>query len=128
MAKESIIQRVKECYLCRIEAENVGYYGELTDKGLHQHHIMFGTANRQIADKWGVWCWLCPDHHEHGPAAVHRCRESDLLLKKTAQKEFEKLYSHEKWMQLFGENYLSNYLSSQENVKKSQEMGIWFID
>lgn len=132
MSKSIVQPTLKECLLCRRDAEEAGYYGILSAAGLHKHHIMFGTANRKLAEKYGVWCWLCPGHHEFGPEAVHRCRETDLYLKKLAQTRFEEIYSHEKWMELFGKNYLSNYLSSeinsQEDAKKSQEVGFWFID
>ena len=44
---KSIVQREKECYICRYLAGEQGYYGELPSTGLHRHHIMFGTANRK---------------------------------------------------------------------------------
>lgn len=70
---------------------------------LDLHHVMHGFANRKIADKWGIWCWLRHDIHMD----LHdRDKELDLQLKQEAQEAFEKLYSHEKWMELFGKNYL----------------------
>ena len=96
----------KECYFCRALAEEEGYYGDLTDKGLHKHHIMHGTANRRLADKYGLWVWLCPEHHELGPEAVHRNRKIDLLLIRIGQKAFEIEYGHAKWMEVFAKNYI----------------------
>jgi hypothetical protein len=33
-------------------------------------------------------------------------KEADLRLKRVAQITFEAKYSHEKWMEVFGKNYL----------------------
>ena len=58
---KSIIQtgRIKECYLCREEADRLGYYGELPHTGLHRHHFMHGTANRRKAEQYGLWAYVC---------------------------------------------------------------------
>ena len=108
MAK-SIIQdqRIKECYLCRQQADRIGYFGELKSWGLHKHHCMHGTANRKLAEKDGLWVYLCEEkHHEHGPEAPHDNPEVDLQLKQIAQQAFEKKRSHEEWMLRYGKNYL----------------------
>lgn len=55
---KSIMQSKKECYLCRKDAAALDYYGELTDRGLDKHHIMYGRGSRQLSEHWGVWCWL----------------------------------------------------------------------
>jgi hypothetical protein len=109
---KSIIQRrtdklSRECYLCREEADEAMYYGELPHTGLHRHHIMFGTANRKKAEKYGLWCYVCQErHHEHGREAPHANREVDLHLKQIAQMKFEETHPHELWMSEFGKNYL----------------------
>lgn len=105
MAK-SIMQTKKECYLCREYANRVGIYGSLPPKQLHKHHIMHGTANRRLAEKYGVWCYLCLNHHEIGPEAVHNNADVDRHLKELAQEEFEKRYTRQFWMFTFGKNYL----------------------
>lgn len=105
--QEHTRQYERECFLCRIEAEKKGYYGELTPYGLHKHHFMHGTANRKKAEHFGLWAYVCEArHHEHGPEAPHANREVDLFLKRIAQEKFEEKYSHEEWMQEFGKNYL----------------------
>jgi hypothetical protein len=64
---------------------------------------MAGTGNRKIADKWGVWCWLRHDIHMD----LHdRNKELDYQLKQEAQRAFEKLYGHERWMELFRKNFI----------------------
>lgn len=42
----------------------------------------------------------------YGKDAVHRDNDVDLALKKIGQKSFEQIYSHEKFMEVFGKNYL----------------------
>ncbi len=105
MAK-SIMQKNKECYLCRKQAGLSGYYGPLSVAGLECHHIMHGTANRKISEKYGLKVWLCVRHHREGPEAVHTNRDIDLELIKDGQTKFEELYSHDEWMSAFMKNYL----------------------
>ncbi len=126
MSKSIVQPQVKECLLCRRESEETGYYGPLPAAGLHRHHIMFGTANRKLSEKFGLWCWLCPDHHEHGPAAVHRNRETDLYLKRLAQERFEELMSHDDWMRIFGRNYIET--TKKEPKIETKGEGFYFIE
>ena len=87
----------RECFLCRLKTS-----ANLPHKGLHKHHMIHGTANRRLAEKWGLWCYLCHEHHEQ----LHDHNEDDLFLMQVAQGRFEKLYDHDKWMEIFGKNYL----------------------
>jgi len=108
---KSIIQKgkIKECFLCREEADRIGYYGELPHTGLHRHHFLHGTANRKKAEQYGLWAYMCAArHHEYGPEAPHADAGVDKRLKQTAQRIFEERYSHELWMQEFGKNYLED--------------------
>lgn len=104
---KSILQDKKECALCRREA--TPFYtpwDQLPYNGLERHHVMHGTANRAKAEKWGLWVWLCHNHHTGSKVAVHMNREMDLELIKMAQGVFERKYDHETWMREFGKNYL----------------------
>ncbi len=92
MAK-SIICNIKECYFC----------GSRTN--LHKHHIM-GGPNRPLAEKDGLWVYLCQPHHIYSPDAVHVNIKRNLELKKIAQRAYEKLYGHDKWMSRYSKNYL----------------------
>lgn len=77
----------------------------MTD-GLQKHHIVYGTANRKKSDKYGLTVWLIPEYHT-GQYGVHGGNKAlDLELKQLAQREFEKVYSHDEWMIVFGRNYL----------------------
>lgn len=104
---KSILQNKKECYLCRKKADLVGWDEELSEKGLHRHHIVFGTADRNISEQYGVWCWVCADkHHEHGPESPHQNREVAELLIKDAQEKFERIHGHDKWMNLYKRSWI----------------------
>lgn len=67
---------------------------------------MHGTANRKQSEKYGLKVWLCCEDHRTGKEAVHRCREIDLKLICIAQRKFEELYGHDKWMEVFMKNYI----------------------
>ena len=95
MGKEvrSILQREKRCRIC----------GKLTD--LQLHHVMSGTANRKLSDKYGLVVWLCMEHHT-GPNGVHMNRKLGDSMKGLAQIAFEAMHRHAEWMDLFKKNYL----------------------
>lgn len=103
---KSILQDTKECFICRIEATIRGYTGELTDRGLHNHHIFFGTANRPISEKYGLKVYLCNGHHEDHKRGVHHNRPLDLSLKGIAQRKFEENHTRAEFFKLFGESWL----------------------
>ena len=103
---KSIMQKDKECYLCRKQAEREGCFGLFPTAGLECHHIMHGTANRKMSERYGLKVWLCVRHHREGSEAVHSNRELDLELIRDAQRKFEELHSHDEWMSTFMKNYL----------------------
>lgn len=92
MAK-SIIQKEKECFICRIT------------NNLHCHHIYGGTANRKQSEKYGMTVWLCQMHHT-GNRGVHFDKALDTKLKEIGQKKFEETHSREEFIKTFGRNYL----------------------
>ncbi len=121
---KSIIQtgRIKECYLCREEADRLGYYGELPHTGLHRHHFMHGTANRRKAEQYGLWAYVCVTrHHEYGPEAPHSNVEVDKKLKQAAQRIFEEKYGRALWMQEFGKNYLLEDEDGKDREQNGRE-------
>lgn len=89
------------CYLCR---KLRGDYD--TRMGLQEHHVIPGTANRKMSEKYGLKVYLCLEHHTAGPEAVHNNEKNKKLMIREAQRIFEKMYSHEKWMAVFGRSYL----------------------
>lgn len=103
----SIIQDKKECYFCRALAEQEGYYGELTDKGLHRHHIIYGGGRRQLSEQYGLWIWLCAHHHNMGgEESVHGNKTLRRFTERIAQKAWETTKTRDEWMAVFGRNYL----------------------
>ena len=90
---KSILQSTRECFICGQTYE------------LHEHHIIFGPF-RKKSEHFGLKVFLCPYHHNMSDYGVHFNRKMDLALKQAAQREFEKIYSHEEWMKQFEKNYL----------------------
>jgi hypothetical protein len=86
------LQDTKACYVTgRLDVE--------------QHHCLYGK-NRKNADDYGLTVWLTQDYHT-GKHGVHKGNlKLDKELKRLAQTEFEKVYTHEHWMNVFCWNYL----------------------
>ena len=118
----SIMQRTKECYLCRKEAAAAGYIGELTEKGLHKHHVIFGKGYRSLSEKFGLWVYLCPEHHTEGPNAVHRNKNVNVELRQQAEREFLRDHKIQEWMELFTRNYLDE--NDINRIMTEQEKGL----
>lgn len=90
---KSILQEDKVCF---ISGSRVN---------LERHHIMSGTANRKLSERYGLWVWLNHDLHTGKNGAQYE-KELNLRLKREAQMAFEQIYGHEKWMETFRKNYL----------------------
>lgn len=70
------------------------------------HHVFYGPF-RKSSEKYGLKVALCPMHHRAMKTGVHGGNTKiDLRLKKEAQQAFEKVYGHEKFMEVFCKNYL----------------------
>lgn len=94
---KSIIAEEKCCYFRSDECGGI----------LEKHHCIHGTGWRKKADKYGLTVWLCSKHHRDSKIGVHgQNTKADLHLKRVAQTAFEAKYSHVKWMNVFGKNYL----------------------
>ena len=90
----SVLQKTKECYVCKATCF------------LHEHHVLYGTANRKTAEKFGLKVWLCLEHHT-GNTGVHFNKDLDTHLKKYAQEYFEaNIGDRERFRGLFGKSYL----------------------
>lgn len=90
---KSIIQSddEKKCFICG------------TNKNLECHHI-FGGANRQLSEKYGLKVWLCRADHT-GPFGVHKQPEIMENLRQLGQAIFETVYD-EDFERIFGRSYL----------------------
>lgn len=90
---KSLLQDKKECYYSH------------TTYNIEKHHI-FNGPNRRLSEKWGCWVYLRHDLHNEPPDGVHFNKENALKLKRDCQRAFEEKYDHEKFMEIFGRNYL----------------------
>ncbi len=102
MAK-SIMQNKADgtCYLCMLLNQD---YARRTTQ---EHHVIFGTAGRRLSERYGLKVYLCLQHHEIGPMAVHNNHKLAALLQSRAQEQFEKTHTHDEWMRIFGRNYIT---------------------
>ena len=89
----SILQSDRRCFLCNRQTD------------LERHHIMAGTANRRLSEKYGLWVYLCHSCHT-GRNGAQYDQEKALRLKQDAQVCFEKIHGHQAWMEIFRKNYL----------------------
>lgn len=87
------LQERKECYKTGCTS------------GLHKHHV-FGGACRKWSELYGLYVWLRPEWHNMSDYGVHFNKSLDIELKQFAQREFEKVYSHDEFMRIFGRSYL----------------------
>lgn len=71
----------------------------------HVHHV-YGGRNRRASDYYGMVCDLCVMCHTGGKFSAHRDRRTDLFLKRMYQVKFEKEHSREKFIRVFGRNYI----------------------
>jgi len=90
---KSIMQEDDRCYLCGRQS------------GLETHHVLSGTANRRLSEKYGLKVRLCHNCHTGKEGAQYELK-LNRGLKKEAQEAFEKIWGHEKWMEVFRKNYL----------------------
>ncbi len=91
---KSIIQKDKECFICRSRSQ------------LQEHHVFFGNPGRKHSEKYGMKVWLCMDHHT-GDNGVHFNRDMDLYVKRCCQRVFEeKKGSRAEFRKIFGKSYL----------------------
>lgn len=88
------------CYLCMLLDGN-----DRPHAWLHEHHI-FGGPNRDFSEAYGLKVYLCVEHHETGKMAAHRCQETQDLLHKIGQREFEEHYPDKNFREIFGKEYL----------------------
>lgn len=88
------------CYLC------ARLSNDYSEKATEEHHILYGSGRRELAEAKGLKVYLCIPHHRTGQQAVHNCRETRELLCRIAQREYEQTHTHEEWMELAGKNYL----------------------
>ena len=72
-----------------------------------EHHCLYGTANRPIAEKYHLTVPLCNKHHTGSGESPHRNRVVDLCIKVLAQTVYEnQIGTREQFRKEFGKSYL----------------------
>lgn len=104
------------CYLCMM------LHSDFSRKLTQEHHVIFGNANRKLSERYGLKVYLCLEHHEVGEEAVHINAENALLVKKEAQKAFEKRWPELDFRKIFGKNFLE--VSDQKHDPGEKENGV----
>lgn len=89
---------MNECFLC-------GRNG--SGDRLERHHI-FGGANRDLSEKYGLCVLLCGDRcHRNGKYAAHRNAETaEYLHRWGEEKAIKEGMTREQFRELFGKDYL----------------------
>ena len=77
------------CYVCGREVQTA------------RHEVFYGP-DRENSKALGMWADVCPPCH----AKIHADAEAYTWLKAAAQLQFEKEFGHERFMAVFGRNYL----------------------
>lgn len=88
---ESIMQKDNDCFLCNGPSHNT-------------HHVIYGTANRKLSDKYGLTVRLC--YECHGMVHEYPLSEQAIGLKTAAQVAFIREYPKLDFRKIFGRNYL----------------------
>ncbi len=89
------------CYLC------MRLHMDYSEKVTQEHHVICGTANRRISEKYGLKVYLCIYHHTAGNESVHHNERLMRELKKEAQICFERTYPKQSFREVFGKNYIA---------------------
>lgn len=116
----------RTCYLCMKLHQD---YMERV--GLQEHHVVFGTANRKLSEKYGLKIYLCDEHHEHSDEAIHNNADIRQQICEDAQRIFEKHYPNLSFKEIFGINYISHTdISPVQNNDKigSSHAGFIFLE
>ncbi|MCM1057908.1 MAG: hypothetical protein NC517_09910 [Firmicutes bacterium] len=116
---KSIMQEKQDhtCYLCMV------LHSDFTAKRTQEHHVIFGTANRKMSEKYGLKVYLCLEHHENGREAVHRNAANALLIKKDAQRAFKERWPELDFRKIFGKNFLDAEDPADDTAIRQQVSG-----
>jgi hypothetical protein len=91
----SMLSNERVCFVCK----RTGH--------LHKHHIYGGIGRRKLSEHFGMWVYLCPEHHNMSKHGVHSDTLLDLKLKKLGQETWEfNGGSRVQFIQIFGRSYL----------------------
>lgn len=90
-------EKMNRCFLCD------------SRQWIEIHHV-FGGANRKNSDKYGLVVPLCHYCHNEPPHGVHFDERRRLGLQARAQRVFESIEDHDKFIKIFGpRDYIETY-------------------
>ena len=92
MVESIITDNMSECAICHRTPVEI-------------HHIIFGTANRELSDKFGLVVPLCAYHHREGPTSVHAYAPANRYFKKIAQDKFKEVWKEYDFRTVFGKEW-----------------------
>lgn len=119
----SIMQKKDgRCYLCML------LHGDDGTKVTQEHHVIFGTANRKLSERYGLKVYLCIPHHTGSRESVHQNAEMALLLKIRAQRAFRERFPAIDWMEIFGKNYDTEEQAGDQEDAWQQAEGFRFLE
>ena len=94
---DSIISNEYRCFVC----------GRPTN--LHRHHIYGGVGRRELSERYGCWCYLCPRHHNMSQDGIHSNSVLNHKLRALCQKKLEDSgWTRERFIKTFGRNYIDD--------------------
>ena len=105
----------RTCFLCMLLHGNDRYH-----EVLHEHHVIFGIANRRLSEKHGLKFYLCLYHHEVGREAIHRNARINKMVQAYAQRVFEKKWPEKDFYSIFGRNYIME-LEIESEIEENVE-------
>lgn len=92
--KSVIVEDTEHCFICGSP------YVEC-------HHVIHGTANRKLADKYHLTLPLCNKHHTGSALCPHRDALIDRSYKVMGQEAFERIYgTRDDFRRIFGKSYI----------------------
>ena len=100
--KPKSVKRKEEKYPCLFPMGECWACGTIT--GLTTHHIFAGNPNRSLSEKYGLYVSLCIVCHTR--IQLYKSVTEVERLKQEAQRRFEKVYGHDKFLEVFHKNYL----------------------
>ena len=117
---KSILHDKKDrtCFLCMLLHGDDSY-----KEVLHEHHVIFGLANRRLSERHGLKVYLCLQHHEIGPEAIHRNAEISDMVQAYAQRAFEKKWPEKNFYSIFGRNYILEAEVEEEMEENVENTG-----
>ena len=107
--KEAIRKKRKKPHKSIINSDMKGQCFICQKRGYTERHHIYGSANRKYSEQYGLTVYLCPECHRTSEVAVHRNKEVRRTLQRIGQRAFERACgSREKFIRLFGKNYLED--------------------